>query len=67
VPISSRPRPLRAWREALRQLVTEPRLGYLDFEKAHAVVLERNLDCAQCHRESSPLAFNAAQLDRHTR
>jgi predicted oxidoreductase len=60
------PESLRAWREVLRQLVTEPRPGYLHFEKAHAVVLERNLDCAQCHRESSPLALNAAQLDRHT-
>ncbi len=59
------PESLRAWREVLRQLVTEPRPGYLHFEKAHAVVLERNLDCAQCHRESSPLALNAEQLDRH--
>jgi len=59
------PESLRAWREVLRQLVTEPRPGYLHFEKAHAVVLERKLDCAQCHRESSPLALNAEQLDRH--
>ena len=60
------PESLRSWREVLRQLLTEPRPGYLHFEKAHAVVLERNLDCAQCHRESSPLALNADQLDRHT-
>ncbi len=59
------PESLRAWREVLRQLVTEPRPGYLHFEKAHAVVLERNLDCAQCHRESSPMALNAELLDRH--
>jgi cytochrome c len=61
------PDSLRAWREVLRQLVTEPRPGYLHFEKAHAVVLERNLDCAQCHRDPSPspLALNADQLDRH--
>ena len=59
------PASLRAWREMLRPLVTEPRPGYLHFEKAHAVVLERNLDCAQCHRESSPFALNAEQLDRH--
>ena len=58
------PESLRAWREVLRQLVTEPRPGHLHFEKAHAVVLERNLDCAQCHRESSPLALTAEQLDR---
>lgn len=45
------PESLRARREVLRQLVTEPRPGYLHFEKAHAAVLERNLDCAQCHRE----------------
>lgn len=64
---TSDPESLRAWREVLRQLVAEPRPGYLHFEKAHAVVLERNLDCAQCHREPSPspLALNAAQLDRH--
>lgn len=59
------PESLRAWREVLRQLVTKPRPGYLHFEKAHGVVLERNLDCAQCHREPSPLALNAEQLDRH--
>ena len=60
------PESLRAWREVLRQLVVEPRPGYLHFEKAHAVVLERKFDCVQCHRESSPLALDAVQLDRHT-
>ncbi|MSU60862.1 MAG: FAD-binding protein [Pedosphaera sp.] len=59
------PESLRAWREVLRQLVAEPRPGYLHFEKAHAVVLERNFDCARCHFESSPLALTADQLDRH--
>jgi hypothetical protein len=49
----------------LQQLVAPPRPGYLHFEKAHAVVLERELDCAQCHRESSPLALSAELLDRH--
>ena len=63
---TSDPESLRAWREVLRQLVTEPRPGYLHFEKAHVVVLERNFDCVQCHRESSPLALNADQLDRDT-
>ncbi len=58
------PESLRAWSKVLRQLLTEPRPGYLHFEKAHAVVLERNLDCVQCHREPSPLALNAEQLDR---
>ena len=50
--------------DVMRQLLTEPRPGYLQFEKSHAVVLERNLDCVQCHREPSPLALNAEQLDR---
>ena len=59
------PESLRAWRDVLRQLVKAPRPGYLHFEKSHAVVLERNLDCAQCHRESSPLGLTAEQLDRH--
>jgi succinate dehydrogenase/fumarate reductase flavoprotein subunit len=62
---ASDPESLRSWREGLRQLVTEPRPGQLHFEKAHAVVLERNFDCAQCHRESSPLALTAERLDRH--
>ncbi len=59
------PESLRAWREVLRQLVVEARPGYLHFEKTHTVVLERNFDCVQCHRESSPLALTAEQLDRH--
>jgi len=59
------PESLRAWREVLRQMVVEPRPGYLHFEKAHTVVLERNLDCVQCHRESSPVALTADQVDRH--
>ena len=62
---ASDPESLRAWRDVLRQLVTEPRPGYLHFEKAHAVVLERNLDCAQCHREPLPLALTADRLIRH--
>ena len=59
------PESLRAWREVLRQLLVERRPGYLHFEKAHTVVLERNFDCVQCHRESSPLALTADQVDRH--
>jgi len=55
---------LRAWQEVLRQLISEPRLGYLHFEKAHAVVLARNYDCIKCHREASPLALTEDQLDR---
>jgi hypothetical protein len=61
---TSDPESLRAWREVLGQLVREPRSGYLHFEKAHAVVLERNLDCAQCHRELSPLGLTAEKLNR---
>jgi succinate dehydrogenase/fumarate reductase flavoprotein subunit len=59
------PESLGAWREVLRQRLAEPRPGYLHFEKAHTVVLERNLDCVECHRESSPLALTADQVDRH--
>lgn len=59
------PESLRAWREVLRQRLAEPRPGYLHFEKAHTVVLERNFDCVECHRESSPLALTADQVDRH--
>ena len=57
---------LRAWREVLRQLISQPRPGYLHFEKAHTVVLERNDSCTRCHRESLPLTLTAEQLDRCT-
>jgi predicted oxidoreductase len=55
---------LRAWREVLGQLVAKSRPGYLHFEKAHALVLARNYDCARCHHETSPLALTEDQLDR---
>jgi predicted oxidoreductase len=58
------PETLRAWREVLRQLVAQPRLGYLHFEKVHTVVMDRNYDCARCHDETSPLALTEDQLDR---
>jgi predicted oxidoreductase len=57
---------LRAWREVLRQLISQPRHGYLHFEKAHTVVLERNDSCPRCHREPLPLTLTAEQLDRRT-
>jgi hypothetical protein len=57
---------LGSWREVLSQLVDQHRPGYLHFEKAHAVVLARNYDCAKCHNESSPLALTEDQLDRRT-
>jgi len=58
------PENLRAWREVLGQLAARPRPGYYHFEKAHTVVLDRNYDCARCHRESSPLSLTEALLDR---
>ena len=57
---------LRAWREVLRQLISQHRPGYLHFEKAHAVVRERNDACTRCHREPLPLTLTAEQLDRRT-
>ena len=62
---ASDPESLRSWREVLRQLVAEPRRGYLHFEKAHAFVLEQNFDRVRCHRKPSRLALSADQLDRH--
>jgi uncharacterized protein len=62
--LATDPDTLRAWRDVLRQLISQPRAGYLHFEKAHAVVLTRSYDCAQCHRESSPLALTGDQIDR---
>ena len=55
---------LRAWQDVLRQLIAQPRPGYLHFEKSHTIVVARNYDCAQCHREISPLALTEDQLDR---
>jgi len=63
---ATEPDTLRSWREVLRQLVAQSRPGYLHFEKAHAVVLARNYDCARCHHEASPLALTEDQLDRRT-
>ncbi len=58
------PETLRTWRELLSQLVSQPRPGYLHFERAHTVVLARNFDCARCHREASPLGLTEEVLDR---
>jgi predicted oxidoreductase len=63
---STDPETLRSWQEVLRQLVAKPRRGYFHFEKVHAVVLDRNYDCARCHHETSPLALTEDQLDRRT-
>lgn len=62
--LATDPATLRAWREILTQLVAQPRPGYLHFERSHAAVLTRNLDCARCHREASPLTLTEGQLDR---
>lgn len=61
---ATEPAMLRAWREVLTQVTAQPRPGYIHFERAHAAVLARNLDCARCHRETSPLALTAEHLDR---
>jgi len=58
------PATLRAWREILTQLIAQPRPGYIHFERSHAAVLARNLDCARCHRETSPLTLTEEHLDR---
>jgi predicted oxidoreductase len=60
------PESLRAFRDVLRQLITQPRPGYLHFEKVHGVVLARNYDCTQCHGNTQPLALTDEQLDRLT-
>jgi succinate dehydrogenase/fumarate reductase flavoprotein subunit len=61
---SNKTETLRAWQEVLRQIIATPRRGYMHFEKAHAVVLARNFDCAKCHTEASPLAVTETQIDR---
>jgi len=57
---------LRDWRDVLRQLISQPRPGYLHFEKAHSVVLARNDACIRCHHEALPLTLTEEQLDRRT-
>jgi uncharacterized protein len=38
----------------LTALVATPRPGYWHFERAHQLILERKLECAQCHAEMTP-------------
>jgi uncharacterized protein len=49
----------------LSSLVDQRRAGYWHFERAHQVVLERKLECAQCHGEMR-LPFDVAyhRIDR---
>jgi hypothetical protein len=63
-PRATGPDKLRNWQEALRQRIARSRPGYLHFEKAHRVVLDRGFDCVRCHREPSPLMLTEDRLDR---
>jgi flavocytochrome c len=45
-------------------LIEENRRGYSHFEKAHAVVVEKSLECSSCHAEMFPLDFERHRIDR---
>ena len=46
------------------QLIATQRPGYLHFERAHRIVLERNDPCIQCHGEFDPTPTGSHQFDR---
>ncbi len=48
----------------LARLVAAERPGYLHFERAHRIVLERNDQCVQCHGEFDPVPTDSHQFDR---
>ena len=48
----------------LAKLVATERPGYLHFERAHRIVLERNDPCIQCHGEFDPVPTGSHQFDR---
>jgi flavocytochrome c len=47
----------------LRLMTTATRPGYWHFEQSHGQVLERMLDCEQCHSDDAPM--HAAQTSKH--
>lgn len=46
------------------KLMATQRPGYLHFERAHRIVLERNDQCTQCHAEFDPTPRGSHQFDR---
>lgn len=46
------------------KLIATKRSGYLHFERAHGIVLERNDQCVQCHGEFNPVPTISHQFDR---
>ena len=46
------------------QLIATQRPGYLHFERAHRIVLERNDQCIQCHGGFDPAPTGSHQFDR---
>jgi hypothetical protein len=46
------------------RLIATKRPGYLHFERAHGIVLERNDQCIQCHGEFDPVPTGSHQFDR---
>ena len=52
--------------DQLSSLIDQKRSGYWHFEVAHALVLERNAHCGQCHTESWPTRAAVTPLEQST-
>ena len=48
----------------LEGAVAKPQPGYSHFERVHALVLEREAECAQCHADMFPYDAEQHQIDR---
>ena len=48
----------------IARLIATQRPGYLHFERAHGIVLERNDQCIRCHGEFDPAPTESHQFDR---
>ena len=46
------------------RLIATQRPGYLHFERAHGIVLERNDQCIRCHGEFDPVPTGSHEFDR---
>ncbi len=47
----------------MESLLAEPRPGYWHFEKVHGKILERRIDCRQCHPELAPYRLEGHHIN----
>ena len=60
---ASDPVALRSAQAWLRVMIGTPREGYLHFERAHAEVLAKKLDCRSCHHGQVAMTLQSETLD----